>query len=298
VAGAAHAEAGAVPPPLPTAEVDALLDHLYVRTGHDFRGYARRSLERRLRHVMLHDGVATVAELRAGLAGPAGAARLCDRLLVNVTSLFRDPPFWLALRTRVLPALRELPLLRVWSAGCATGEEAWSLAILLREEGLGERSRVYATDVGEAVLARARAGILPLEHMRESTHHYARAGGATGLSSHYTVGPDGAALKPALRRQVVFARHNLASDASFNEFHLVLCRNVLIYFNPALQERAHALFLRSLAPDGVLGLGQREIVPAQLSAAYEPLDAAQKLYRRAAAPPAAARAGRLPGEGV
>src|SRR5919198_210320 len=216
-------------PQLDPRDVEALVDHLFVRAGIDFRRYARKSVERRIRHVLLQDGVASVAQLRARVAGAGAAAavHLAHRLCVTVTTLFRDPAFWAALRRYVTPQLRTLPFVRVWSAGCATGEEAYSLAILLREEGLYARSRIYATDVDESALARARSGVFPLEHMREYTHNYVRAGGTAAFSEYYSAGADGAALKPALGQNIVFARHNLVTDASFNEFHLVLCRNVL-----------------------------------------------------------------------
>jgi chemotaxis protein methyltransferase CheR len=268
-------------PRLAPGEVDALLDHLFVRTGQDFRAYARRSLERRLLHVMLHEGAPSVAALRARLDTPAAARLLAERLCVNVTSMFRDPPFWRALRELVVPRLREEPLARVWVAGCATGEEAYAMAILLREEGLLHRSRVYATDVDEAALSRAREGTYPLEQMREFTANYQRAGGTAAFSDHYAAGPRGAMLREAVRRRVLFARHDLVSDAPFNEFHLVLCRNVLIYFRPPLQERACAVFRHSLAPGGVLGTGLHEVLPQALPRSwFEELDGAHKLYRR------------------
>jgi len=266
-------------PTVDAGEVALLLDHLFVRTGLDFRRYAQRAIERRLRHIMLQEGVSRVRDLRARVGDDASATRLAERMCVKVTTLFRDPGFWAALRARVVPGLRALPFARVWIAGCATGEEAYSMTMLLAEEGLQERSRLYATDVDETALARARAGVYPLEHMREYTHNYQRAGGRTAFSEYYTVRPDGAALRPFLRRNIVFSRHNLVTDASFNAFDLVLCRNVLIYFEATLQDHVHALLRRSLAPYAVLGLGQREIVPERFRAAYDDIDPAVKLYR-------------------
>jgi chemotaxis protein methyltransferase CheR len=271
-------------PELDRRDVDALVDHLFVRAGIDFRRYARKSVERRIRHVLLQDGVASVAQLRARVAGAGAAAavHLAHRLCVTVTTLFRDPAFWTALRRYVTPQLRTLPFVRVWSAGCATGEEAYSLAILLREEGLYARSRIYATDVDESALARARSGVFPLEHMREYTHNYVRGGGTAAFSEYYRAGAEGAALAPSLARNIVFAPHNLAADATFNDFQLILCRNVLIYFEASLQRAAHELLHKSLAPGGVLGLGLREVVPRELCPGrYDELDAALKLYRDA-----------------
>ncbi len=262
-------------------QVRVLVDHLFVRTGIDFRGYAQRSLRRRLHHVMLQDGIASVAELRARAGDDEGARRLAERLCVKVTALFRDPPFWAALRTSVMPSLRSLPLVRVWHAGCATGEEAYSLAILFHEQGLLRRTRIYATDVDEGAIERASAAAYALEAIPEYTRNYLRAGGAAALSAYYTASAEGVVLRDDLRRAIVFSRHNLATDASFNEFHLILCRNVLIYFEEALQEHAHELLWRSLAPAGVLALGQREIVPPHLEQGrYERLEPEQKLYRR------------------
>jgi chemotaxis protein methyltransferase CheR len=282
------AGAGALPgtptaPGIDRQQVEALLDHLFVQTGLDFRRYARRSIERRLQHVLMQEGLASVEALRVRVAGRGhdAALDLAHRICVTVTTLFRDPEFWIALRTLVAPALRELPFVRVWSAGCATGEEAYSLAILLREEGLAGRTRIYATDVDEDAILRARSAQLPLEHMREYTRNYLRAGGTRSFSEYYTVSGESASLAPSLLRHVLFSRHNLATDASFNEFHLILCRNVLIYFEDSLQEQAHEVFRRSLAARGVLGLGLREIVPSRRAeASFEALDPARKLYRR------------------
>ncbi len=262
-------------------EVLAFLDHLFVRTGVDFRQYAQVSIRRRLHRVMIEDGAPTLEALRARMTDPGAARRIVHRLCVTVTSMFRDPEFWVAFRREVVPRLRALPLIRIWHAGCATGEEAYSLAIVLREEGLYTRSRIYATDVDESALDRARSATYPLDQVREYTRNYARAGGTRAFSEYYSASSDGVELRPGLRRHVILARHNLATDESFNEFHVVLCRNVLIYFDEALQARSHDLLWRSLAPGAVLALGQREIVPPNLDRRYERLDPAQKLYVRA-----------------
>jgi len=265
-------------------DVERFLAALDLLTGLDFRSYARRSVHRRLRHLMLQDGVADLAALRARvLADRRSAAAFAERVCVNVTSMFRDPAFFAAFRERVVPLLRQLPFFRVWHAGCSSGEEVYSLAILLREEGLHRRARVYGTDIDETALARARAGVYPLDVMREYTQQYQRAGGTAAFASYYRASGEGAVFDPALRANVVFASHNLATDASFNEFHVILCRNVLMYFDDALQRRAHHLLWQSLAPGGVLALGQREVItPEALAGRYDELDPAQKLYRRVA----------------
>jgi chemotaxis protein methyltransferase CheR len=263
-------------------EVERFLAALDLLTGLDFRSYARRAIERRLRHLMLQDETPDLAALGARvLADPDAAASFAQRLCVNVTAMFRDPAFFAALRERVVPLLRQLPFIRVWHAGCSSGEEVYSLAIVLREEGLHRRARLYGTDIDDGALALARAGVYPLDVMREYTQNYQRSGGTAAFASYYGVCGEGAAFDPALRAHTVFSLHNLATDASFNEFHVILCRNVLMYFGAELQRRAHALFWQSLAPGGVLALGQREIVPPELLAGrYAELDAAQKIYRR------------------
>jgi chemotaxis protein methyltransferase CheR len=215
------------------------------------------------------------------LHDPQAMERLLAGLSVNVTTMFRDPTFYLAFREQVIPLLRTYPFIRIWNAGCSTGEETYSLAILLEEEQLYERSRIYATDFNSEVLARARAGELPLDRMREYTQNYQRAGGTREFSAYYTAGSGSARLAERLSSNVVFAQHNLATDRSFNEFNVILCRNVLIYFGRELQRRVHTLFHDSLTRFGVLALGQKETLRfTGLDDRYEELDAREKLYRR------------------
>ena len=215
------------------------------------------------------------------LHDPAVMERLLLDLSINVTAMFRDPGFFLSFRENVVPLLRTYPFARIWVAGCSTGEEVYSVAIVLHEEGLAERVRIYATDINEAVLERARLGVFPLDKMREYTQNYIRAGGTTSFSEYYVARYDGAQFARSLVENVVFAQHNLASDAAFNEFHVIICRNVMIYFDKPLQEHVHRLFHDSLATFGVLALGQKETIrfsPHEES--YEVLDAAEKLYRK------------------
>ncbi len=181
----------------------------------------------------------------------------------------------------MVPLLRTYPFLRIWNAGCSTGEETYSLAIMLAEEGLLDRTRIYATDINQPVLARAREGVFPLEKMREYTENYLAAGGTRAFSEYYVAAYDGVRFDPALAANVVFAQHNLVADRSFNEFHVVVCRNVLIYFDKTLQDRVHRLFFDSLARFGILALGQKESVTfTPHEADYESLDAAGRLYRK------------------
>ena len=263
-------------------EIELLLDGIERHYGFDFRGYALGSLRRRLWRTAAEEGVESISGLQERvLHDPAAMERLLAGLSVNVTSMFRDPSFFVAFRENVVPLLRTYPFIRVWNAGCSTGEETYSFAILLEEEGLYERSRIYATDFNAEVLARARAGEFPLDRMQEYTQNYQRAGGTRDFSTYYSVQEGNAKLEDRLTEHVVFAQHNLASDRSFNEFNVVLCRNVLIYFGRDLQRRVHRLFYDSLAPFGVLGLGQKETLRfTDLEDHYEELDPREKLYRR------------------
>jgi len=263
-------------------ELDLLLEAIQRVYGYDFRNYARASLRRRLwRRVTAEGRVSLAGLLETVLHDPQAMERLRIDLSVTVTSLFRDPLFFRALREQVLPVLGTYPFVRIWVAGCASGEEVYSLAILLREEGLADRVRLYATDVSDEILARAQQGRVPLEKMREYSSNYLEGGGHESLSHYYEVDGRWAVLDPTLRDGVVFARHNLATDGTFNEFHLVLCRNVLIYFDRTLQQRVHRLFDASLVPLGMLALGAREsLVGSGLEDRYEPVDAEVRIYRR------------------
>lgn len=269
---------------LETIEIQLLLEGIYRHYGFDFRDYVIASLRRRIWNVVKAEGLATISALQDRvLHDPAAMERFLLSLSVNVTSMFRDPSFYLTFRTRVVPLLRTYPFIRIWHAGCSTGEEVYSMAILLQEEGLYERCRIYATDMNEAVLGRARAGIFPLNRMQEYTANYLRAGGKRSFSEYYTAAYDGAIFRPQLQEHVVFSQHNLAMDSSFNEFNVILCRNVLIYFNERLQERVHNLLHASMVMFGVLGLGQQETIRFnQHEASYEELARGEKLYRRIA----------------
>src|ERR671937_1833864 len=234
-------------------ELHLLLEGVYRRYGFDFREYAPASLRRRVWRRMRAEGRTTIAGLTEKLLhDSATMERLLLDLSINVTSMFRDPSFYVAFRRAVVPLLRTYPYTRIWVAGCSTGEEVYSLAILLQEEGLYERTRIYATDLNESVLERARAGVFPLEKMQEYTHNYIRAGGTRAFSEYYVAAYDGAQFDRSLIENVVFAQHNLVSDRSFNEFNVIVCRNVMIYFDRSLQNHVHGLFYESLAHLGVL----------------------------------------------
>ncbi len=263
-------------------EVDLLLEAVLRLRGYDFRQYARASLLRRIANQVKAEKVAHVSGLLDRvLHDPACLDRLLLGLSVTVSAMFRDPGFFLALREKVVPMLRTYPFVRIWQAGCSLGEEAYSLAILLEEEGLIERCRIYATDISEGILARAREGIYPLDLMRKYTENHSRAGGLRQFSEYYTAAYDNAVVRPSLRDRVVFAQHNLVTDGVFNEFNLVLCRNVMIYFNRDLQTRVHRLLYDSLSSFGVLGLGAQESLSLRaVEDNYDVVDAAHRLYRR------------------
>ena len=272
------------PAELERVEIELLLEGIFRHYGYDFRAYAYASLRRRIWKRIRNERLETVSALQDRvLHDPAALERLLMDLSVNVTAMFRDPTFYAAFRTQVVPLLRTYPFIRIWHAGCSTGEEVYSMAILLEEEGLYERSRIYATDINEVVLGTARAGIFPLDKMQEYTANYLRAGGKRSFSEYYTAAYDGALFAPGLTRNVVFAQHNLVTDRSFSEFNVILCRNVMIYFDRSLQDRVHQLFYESLPMYGILALGSKESLRfSSLEDRYEELDSREKIYRKVA----------------
>jgi chemotaxis protein methyltransferase CheR len=267
---------------LESLEVELLLEAIYRRYGFDFREYAPASLKRRLWRRIRLEGLGTVSALQERiLHDPLVMERLLLDLSVNVTAMFRDPTFYLAFRQKVVPLLRTYPFTRIWVAGCSTGEEVFSLAILLVEEGLYDRTRIYATDINETVLDRARAGVFPLDKMQEYTQNYIRSGGDRSFSEYYVARYEGALFSRSLLENVVFAQHNLVSDRAFNEFNAILCRNVMIYFDRSLQNRVHELFYASLERFGVLALGHKESIRFTPHAAcFDVLDGGERLYRK------------------
>lgn len=277
-----HPAASVTPERIEAIELPLLLAAINERYGYDFRGYAQASFKRRLRRAQAAEGLASFSALQDRLLHePEAMARLIDLLTVDVTAMFRDPAFYRAFRNQAVPLLRELPLIRIWHAGCSGGEEVYSMAILLHEEGLLSRSRLYATDLSPRLLARGKEAIYPLRGMQEYTANYQKAGGAADFSDYYTARGDHIILRGSLRDNIVWAEHNLVCDGSFNEFHAVLCRNVMIYFGRELQDRVQRLIYTSLAPGGVLGLGRGESLQfTPVEDRYETLDAAQKLYRK------------------
>ncbi|HVE70426.1 MAG TPA: protein-glutamate O-methyltransferase CheR, partial [Thermoanaerobaculia bacterium] len=212
---------------------------------------------------------------------PTAMEGLLRDMSVNVTGMFRDPTFFLSFRKKVIPLLRTYPFVRVWHAGCATGEEVYAMAILLEEEGLYDRARIYATDLNVHAVDRAKAGIFPLSRMREYTASYQQAGGERSFSEYYTANYDAALFAARLRRNVLFAQHNLATDTSFSEFNVIFCRNVLIYFDKPLQNQVHSLFYESLVMFGILALGSKESLRfSKYEPCYERVHPTEKVYRK------------------
>jgi chemotaxis protein methyltransferase CheR len=263
-------------------ELQLLLEGIYRRYGFDFREYAPASLKRRVWRRVQAERAGTIAGLLALVLHDADVMeRLLLDLSINVTSMFRDPTFYAAFRGQVVPMLRTYPFTRIWIAGCSTGEEVYSLAILLKEEGLYDRTRIYATDINETVLERAREGVFPLEKMKEYTGNYIRADGKRSFSEYYLAKYEGVLFDRTLTQNVVWAPHNLVQDRSFNTFNVIVCRNVMIYFDRALQTRVHQLFYDSLERLGILALGHKESIRfTGLESAYEELNVDEKLYRK------------------
>jgi chemotaxis protein methyltransferase CheR len=263
-------------------EIGLLLEGLYRVHGFDFREYSRASLKRRILELMRAERLDTVSAFQNRILHDAACLdRFLLGLSVHATAMFRDPSFYLTFRKRVVPLLRTYPTVQIWIAGCSTGEEVYSLAILLQEERLYAKSRIYATDISQAVLRRAREGIFPLAAMRDYTTNYHQAGGTHEFSDYYTAQYDSVIFSPTLRNNIVFSEHNLATDGSFNEFQVILCRNVMIYFNRDLQARVHNLLYDSLSMFGVFGLGNKESLKfTPREAFYEHLNENDKLYRK------------------
>jgi chemotaxis protein methyltransferase CheR len=263
-------------------EIGLLLEGLYRAHGFDFREYSRASIKRRIIELMRAEKLPTISAFQDRVLHDASYLdRFLLGLSVHATAMFRDPSFYLTFRKKVVPLLRTYPTVQIWVAGCSTGEEVYSLAILLEEERLYPKCRIYATDISQAVLRKARDGIFPLAAMRDYTVNYHQAGGAHEFSDYYTAQYDSVIFSAALRNNIVFSEHNLATDGSFNEFQVILCRNVMIYFNKDLQARVHNLLYDSLSMFGVFGLGNKESLKFTPRASfYEHLNEHDKLYRK------------------
>lgn len=263
-------------------ELRLFLEAVYLKYDFDFRHYALSSLKRRVTAAMVRFGCTTVTQLQELVLHDSRAfPPLLDYLTVQVSEMFRDPSYFLALRTVVMPVLRTYPSLKVWVAGCSNGEEAYSLAILLREEGLLERTLIYATDINAAALRNAESGVYDIGRVPTFTENHRQSGGKGSLSDYYTAGYGRAVLDSSLRQHIVFSDHSLATDAVFAEVQLVSCRNVLIYFDRELQDRALGLFHEALSHKGYLGLGSKESLRFSSHAQdFSPLSEKERIYRK------------------
>lgn len=263
-------------------EIDEIIQVIREQYGYDFMDYSRASFTRRVKQCMQRAGLKTMYELRYHLINePSFFVWFLQTLTVNVTEMFRDPAFYRQLRDTVIPRLASYPIIKIWHAGCATGEEVYSMAIILKEAGLLDRTHIYATDINPANLEKARKGIVPLSAMKEYTANYIRSGGTEDFSSYYEAHPDHVVIRPDLLQKVLFSQHNLVTDQVFNEFQLICCRNVLIYFNKNLQNRVLHLLYDSLVPLGYLALGMKEsLLFMEIRPEFEGVSEASKIFRR------------------
>lgn len=263
-------------------ELKLLLEGVYLKYQHDFRQYTFASLRRRMRQAMEQFECETLSQLQSRvLHEPEVFSRMLRYFTVQVSEMFRDPSYFRAVREQVLPVLRTYPSFKIWVAGCSTGEEVWSMAIMLHEEGLLDRSIIYATDINPDALKMAEAGIYGVDRIAQFSKNYQEAGGAGSLSDYYSTGYQGAIFRQRLKRKVVFADHSLATDSVFSEVHFVSCRNVLIYFNQELQNRAIGLFHDSLVRRGFLGIGSRESLRfTSHGAKFSEIAAHERIYQR------------------
>jgi chemotaxis protein methyltransferase CheR len=263
-------------------EFRLLIEAIYQVYHYDFRGYAAASLKRRLRTALLNFDCQTLSQLQDRLINEPGVfASLLNFLTVPVSEMFRDPGYFRALREQVVPLLRTYPSIRVWVAGCSTGEEVYSLAILLREEGLLERTLIYATDINPQTLQKAEAGVYDIDRIAAFTDSHRRSGARASLSDYYVAAYGRAVFDKSLRRRVVFSDHSLATDSVFAEVQLISCRNVLIYFNRELQDRALRLFREALCRKGFLGIGSKESLRFSAeAAAFDEFVRNERIFRK------------------
>ncbi len=240
-------------------ELNLLLEAIYIRYSYDFRNYSRAHIKRRVLARLTRSNIGSISEMQhLVLTNESFFHSLLVDLSLNVTEMFRDPTFFKAIREIVVPILKTYPFLKIWHAGCATGEEVYSMAILLKEEGLFERSLIYATDFNQIVVEKASEAIFPVERMKLYSENYLKAGGKGSFSEYFNINYDSAIFDKELRKNIVFSDHNLVTDGVFGEMNLILCRNVLIYFNRELQNNVFKLFYESLTPGGILCLGSKE----------------------------------------
>jgi chemotaxis protein methyltransferase CheR len=263
-------------------EIQLLLEAINMKYGYDFRNYSSAHMKRRIVHRMNVAGLTSIAEMQHKVIHDRDFFNivLAD-FSINVTEMFRDPLFYKAFRKDVIPILKTYPFIRIWHAGCSTGEEIYSMAILLQEEGIYHRTQIYATDFNNVVLRKAKEGIYHIDDIKEYTHNYQEAGGKFSFSDYYIAQYDSVIFNPSLKEKITFAEHNLVSDGVFGEMHVILCRNVLIYFNKELQGNVLKLFSDSLSNGCFLCLGSKESIKFSTSSDdFEEFDSSEKIYRK------------------
>jgi chemotaxis protein methyltransferase CheR len=270
---------------LETLEMRLLLEAIHARYGYDLRDYAEYSMRRRVRAALARSGLPNLGALQHALLSDAAFfAQVIENLTVRVSDMFRDPPFYRAFRARVVPVLRTYPLLKIWHAGCATGEEAYATAILLSEEGLYERAQIYATDISALALHHAKQGVYEADRMPAFEQNYRSAGGQRSFAGYCTAAYDQLVMAEALRRNILFFQHNLVSDHVFGEMNVIFCRNVFLYFGPDLRQRVTEKFRQSLCAGGFLCLGSSEhLAQSGAHPAFEEFATAERIYRSAGA---------------
>jgi chemotaxis protein methyltransferase CheR len=263
-------------------ELRLLIEAIYLKYSYDFRDYSGASVKRRVAHALRQFELKTISALQDRvLHDPSAFMQLLQFLTIPVSEMFRDPTHFLAIREEVVPLLKTYPSVKIWIAGCSTGEEVYSMAILLREEGLLDRTIIYATDINPNSLEKAKQGIFSMENMRGYNENYLKAGGKRLFSEYYTAAYDYAIFDKTLRENVTFADHSLATDSVFSETQLISCRNVLIYFNKKLQDRAFGLFHESLCHRGFLVLGSKETLDfSAYKNQFDPLVKLERIYRK------------------
>lgn len=267
---------------IPEIEIFLLLEAVYLKYGYDFRQYSKAHIRRRILSRMSLSGFEDISQMGLKVLDDATfASLLLQDLSITVTEMFRDPGFYSSIRENVVPILKTYPFLKIWHAGCSTGEEAYSMAIVLKEEGLYDRTTIYATDFNQQALNRAKEGIFSNKSMKEYTTNYQLSGGKKALSNYYTADSSNVIMNQSLKKNIVWANHNLVTDSIFAEVHLILCRNVLIYFDKNLQNKVQNLFYGSLINGGILCLGSKEnMVSMDIFEAYNEVDKKHRIYKK------------------
>ncbi len=263
-------------------ELELLLQAVFLQYGYDFRDYSRAHVKRRVKHRMIQEGLRSISELQDHILHEKHAfERLVRSLSINVTEMFRNPDFYKSIREKVIPILKTYPYLKIWHAGCATGEEVYSFAIMLKEEGLLERTQIYATDFNPDVIQQAQKGIFPIRNIKNYTANYQKAGGAESFSDYYHANDEFVIFDKNLKKDIVFAEHNLVTDGIFAEVNMIVCRNVLIYFNRSLQNQVLKLLHESLVTGGFLALGTKEsLMFSNEEKKYKAVDSKQKIFKK------------------